>query len=57
MNSSTPVYSNENFEKCKKVMTSRQLIPFFSIPQTIIGSLNIIPWVIILLIVTFMLII
>ena len=57
MNNISPVYSNENFEKCKKVITSRQLIPFFSIPQTIIGSLNIIPWIIILLIVTFILII
>ena len=49
--------SNENFEKCKKIMSGRKIMPFFSIPETIIGSLNIIPWTILLLIVTFIIII
>jgi len=56
-NSAVENPSNENFEKCKKILTSRQLIPFFSIKETIIGSLNIIPWIILMIIVTFIIII
>jgi hypothetical protein len=56
-NSAVTNPSNENFEKCKKVLSTRQLMPFFSIPETIIGSLNIIPWIILLIIVSIIIII
>jgi hypothetical protein len=49
--------TNDNFEKAKKIMSLRPMMPFFSIPETIIGSMNIIPWIILLIIVTIIIII
>ena len=49
--------SNETFEKCKKIMATKQIIPFLSIKNTIIGSMNIFPWIILLIIVGIIIII
>ena len=45
------------FEQCKKIMATRQILPFLSIKNTIIGSMNIFPWIILLIIVGIIIII
>ena len=49
--------SNETFEQCKKIMATRQILPFFSIKNTIVGSMNIFPWIVLLIIVGIIIII
>ena len=50
--------SNNNIEHCKKVLMNKQLIPMLSIKNIIAGSIGtVIPWLILLIIVGFIIII
>ena len=50
--------SDNNVEKCKKILLNKQLIPMLSIKDIIIGSIGtVIPWLILLIIVGFIIII
>jgi len=60
MNSITNNTSNSNneIEKCKKLLAGQSMIPMFSIKDLIVGRVGtVIPWVILLLIVAFIIII
>jgi len=50
--------SNNNIEKCKKILMDKQLIPMLSIKDIIVGSIGtVIPWLILLIIVGFIIVI
>ena len=50
--------SNNEIEKCKKILAGQAMIPMFSIKDLIVGRVGtVIPWVILLLIVAFIIII
>ena len=50
--------ANNNVERCKKILMNKQLIPMLSIKDIIAGSVGtVIPWLILLIIVGFIIII
>jgi hypothetical protein len=49
--------TENNIEKCKTVLSKQELIPFFSIKNTVGGTFMVIPWVILLIIVGIIIII
>ena len=50
--------ANNNIEHCKKILMSKQLIPMLSIKDIIVGSIGtVIPWLILLIVIGFIIII
>lgn len=49
--------SNNNFEKCKTIMSKKQLIPLLSIRDIVGGTYMVVPWFILLVIVMIIIII
>tara|TARA_A100001015_G_scaffold274446_1_gene330828 strand:+ start:1106 stop:1273 length:168 start_codon:yes stop_codon:yes gene_type:complete len=49
--------TNNNIEKCKTVMSKKQLIPLLSIRDVVGGTYMVIPWTILLIIVGIVIII
>ena len=50
--------SNTNIEKCKKLLMDKPMIPMLSIKNIIVGGVGtVIPWIILLFIVCFLIII
>jgi len=50
--------SNNNIEHCKKILMNKQFIPMLSIKDIIVGSVGtVIPWLILLIIVGFIIIV
>lgn len=57
-NSNNSSNSSNEIEKCKKILAGQMMIPMFSIKDLIVGRIGtVIPWVILLFIVAFIIII
>ena len=57
-NISNSINSTNEIEKCKKLLAGQAMIPMFSIKDLIVGRVGtVIPWVILLFIVAFIIII
>jgi hypothetical protein len=49
---------NENIDKCKKLLMSRPMVPMFDVKGLVVGTIGtVVPWVVLLIIVGFIIVI
>ena len=49
---------NQNIEKCKTLLMSRPMVPMFDIKGLVVGTIGtVIPWVVLLIIVAFIIVV